>query len=157
MKRLILVFAALVAALTIPAAASANGGGGTPPPPPLICPGLSRLCPPPPAPAPTPPPVSPGSWGNADIDPVNVSCAAPNGSYQVTWVATITRLGKYDTPTFWSVGGQVASVAAPIWIVTSHTRQAVLFSSPPRIAVVAQIGMSRPVLAASAGVPGYCT
>ena len=55
------------------------------------------------------------------------------------------------------VDGQTASVNDPIIIVTGHTRQAVLFSTPPRIAAVATIGMSRPVLTASAGVPGYCT
>ena len=160
MKRITLLFVALAAMLTIPAVASANGGGGTPPPP---CPQWSRACgpvlPPPPPPIPTVlvgPPIIAGS-GNAEVHAVNVSCAAPNGSYTVVWVAQITSLSPHNTPQVWSVDGQTASVADPIIIVTGHTRQAVLFSTPPRIATVATIGMSRPKLTASAGVPGYCT
>ena len=72
------------------------------------------------------------------------------------WVARITSLSPHSTPTVWSVDGQTASVNDPIIIVTGHTRQAVLFSTPPRIAAVATIGMSRPKLTASAGVPDYC-
>ena len=160
MKRLSLVFAALAASLTIPAVASANGGGGTPPP---VCPQWSRTRGPvqPPYPPPYPTvltadPIIAGS-GNAEVHAVNVSCAAPNGTYSVVWVARITSLSPHNTPTVWSVDGQTASVNDPIIIVTGHTRQAVLFSTPPRIAAVATIGMSRPVLTASAGVPDYCT
>ena len=101
-------------------------------------------------------PIIAGS-GNAEVHAVNVSCAAPNGTYSVVWVARITSLSPHNTPTVWSVDGQTASVNDPIIIVTGHTRQAVLFSTPPRIAAVATIGMSRPVLTASAGVPDYCT
>lgn len=158
--RIALVFAALAASLTIPAVASANGGGGTPPP---VCPQWSRTCGPvqPPYPPPYPTvltadPIIAGS-GNAEVHAVNVSCAAPNGTYSVVWVARITSLSPHNTPTVWSVDGQTASVNDPIIIVTGHTRQAVLFSTPPRIAAVATIGMSRPVLTASAGVPDYCT
>ena len=69
-----------------------------------------------------------------------------------------TRTSHENTPRI--IGGLrvgTASVNDPIIIVTGHTRQAVLFSTPPRIAAVATIGMSRPVLTASAGVPDYCT
>ena len=104
----------------------------------------------------SPPTRSIAGSGNAEVHAVNVSCAAPNGTYSVVWVARITSLSPHNTPTVWSVDGQTASVNDPIIIVTGHTRQAVLFSTPPRIAAVAVIGMSRPVLTASTGVPGYC-
>ena len=101
-------------------------------------------------------PITGGS-GNAEIHAAYVSCAAPDGTYTVAWVATITDLSRHNTPTVWSIDGFVQPVTAPIGVVRSYTRQAVLFSSPPRIAVEAYIGMSRPKLTAGASVPGYCT
>jgi len=143
--RISLVFVALVAALTIPAVASANGGGhhGPPPPPPIVTVLYAQ-------------PIIAGS-GNATISATSVSCAAGDGSYTVTWTAHITDLSRHNTPTTWALGGTVAAVSDPITVTTSHMRQSVLFSTPPRIAIVAVIGMSRPVLTASAGVPDYCT
>jgi len=142
--RISLVFAALAASLTIPAVASANGGGhhGPPPPPPIVTVLYA-------------PPIIAGS-GNATISATSVSCAAGDGSYTVTWTAHITDLSRHNTPTTWALGGTVAAVSDPITVTTSHVRQAVLFSTPPRIAAVATIGMSRPKLTASTGVPGYC-
>ncbi len=100
-------------------------------------------------------PVSAGS-GNATITDVNVTCAAADGTYQVTWVAYVTDLSKFDKPTTWSVGGQTASVLSPIVLVTTHVRNQVLFSPQPRIATQAMIGFSRPILTDGAYVPGYC-
>ena len=100
-----------------------------------------------------------GGTGNAAIHDVAVSCAAPDGTYTVTWVATVTGLNRNgEKPTTWSVDYGITQypVTSPIVIVTSHTRQAVLFSSPPRIARQAQIGYSRPMLVDQAYVPGYC-
>lgn len=143
--RISLVFVALVAALTIPAVASANGGGHHGPP-----------APPPNVPVLYAPPITAGS-GNATISATSVTCAAGDGSYTVTWTAHITDLSRHNTPTTWALGGTVAAVSDPITVTVGYTRQAVLFSTPPRIAAVATIGMSRPKLTASAGVPGYCT
>ena len=145
MKRLSLVFVALAASLTIPAVASANGGGHHGPP-----------APPPNVPVLYAPPITAGS-GNATISATSVTCAAGDGSYTVTWTAHITDLSRHNTPTTWALGGTVAAVSAPITVTVGYTRQAVLFSTPPRIAIVATIGMSRPKLTASTGVPGYCT
>lgn len=99
-----------------------------------------------------------GGSGNATIYDVNVTCAAPDGTYQVTWVAYVTDLNQRgEKPTTWSVGGQTASVLSPIVLVTNHTRNRVLHSAPARIAVQAYIGFSRPVLTDGVGfVPGYC-
>jgi hypothetical protein len=95
--------------------------------------------------------------GNATIVDVSTSCASPTGVYTVTWVAYVTDLSRHNTPTEWSINGVVASVYSPIVIVRSYTRQAVLFSSPPRIAVQAYIGFSRPMLTDESYVPGYCS
>lgn len=99
-----------------------------------------------------------GGTGNAAIYDVNVTCAAPDGTYQVTWVAYVTRLNERgEKPTTWSINGQTASVLSPIVIVTTETRQRVLYSAPARIAVQAYIGYSRPILTDGVGfVPGYC-
>ena len=104
MKRLSLVFAALVAALAIPAVASANGGGhhGPPPPPPNV-------------PVLYAPPITAGS-GNATISATSVTCAAGDGSYTVTWTAHITDLSRHNTPTTWALGGTVAAVSDPITV-----------------------------------------
>ena len=88
--------------------------------------------------------------------PLDVAKLSP---VTVTWVATVTGLNRNgEKPTTWSADYGITQypVTSPIVIVTSHTRQAVLFSSPPRIARQAQIGYSRPMLVDQAYVPGYC-
>ena len=99
-----------------------------------------------------------GGTGNAEIHAVYVSCAAPDGSYTVVWVATITDLNRRGpTPTIWSIDGFVRPVTAPIGIVTQHNR--LPNGSPvqePRIVRQAVIGFSHPMLANSAYVPGFC-
>lgn len=99
-----------------------------------------------------------GGSGNATIVDAYSSCASPTGAYTVTWVAYVTDLSKFNTPTTWSIDGVVASVYSPIYIVTSHSRaQGGVPVQPPRIARQAYIGFSRPMLTDTGFIPDYCS
>lgn len=99
-----------------------------------------------------------GGSGSATVEAVATSCAAPNGTYTVTWVAQIDSLSRHNTPTDWVLSGQTAPTNQAIVVVKPYVRQAVLFSDVPRFNDVAIIGMARQVVTNKnkVAVPGYC-
>jgi len=105
-----------------------------------------------------PAPVSAGS-NVAEINNVATSCAAPDGTYTVTWRADIFAPSRVQRGvTAWSLTGTAeVSVASSIYVVTTHSRITPGFPvREPRIAIQAQIGSARPILTDDANIPAFC-